>query len=197
MLFVCFTGPRCWAGCTGKCCRPSFRPVSQRDEQTTHSKAVGSADRYRKSATESTGSHTWPSTHLPIRYILHDLLFSGERSGVPSVGISILFGEDEGDEVDPRPSRLSLEFSVSGQATWERSATEDWRRCRYSFFRCLPNATDGHSPPLQVALPNQVESVCADGRDTSKDGSPTGSSDGQASLVSDRLEASRRRHVPT
>jgi hypothetical protein len=117
MLFVCFTGPRCWAGCTGKCCRPSFRPVSQRDEQTTHSKAVGSADRYRKSATESTGSHTWPSTHLPIRYILHDLLFSGERSGVPSVGISVLFGKDEGDEVDPRPSRLSLEFSISGQAT--------------------------------------------------------------------------------
>lgn len=85
--------------------------------KTARSKAVGSADCHRKSATESTGSHTWPFTHLPIRYILHDLLFSGERSGVPSVGISVLFGEDEGDEVDPRPSRLSLEFSVSGQAT--------------------------------------------------------------------------------
>jgi hypothetical protein len=53
--------------------------------------------------------------HLPVRDVLHDLLFSGERSGVPSVGISVLLGEDEGDEVDPRPCRLSLEFPVEGK----------------------------------------------------------------------------------
>ena len=35
-----FTGPRCWAGCIGKCCRPSFRPVRQRTKHEMPGDAV-------------------------------------------------------------------------------------------------------------------------------------------------------------
>ena len=63
--------------------------------------------------------HAW--THLPIRNILHDLLLSSERGGVPSVGISVLLGKDEGDEVDSRPGGFPLELSVTRQADGSQS----------------------------------------------------------------------------
>lgn len=55
-------------------------------------------------------------TRLPARNVLHDLLFASEGGLLPSVDVAVRLGEEEGDEVDPRPRLFALQFPVVGCA---------------------------------------------------------------------------------
>jgi hypothetical protein len=46
--------------------------------------------------------------YLPSLDVLHDFLLSCNGSLVTTVGVSILFSEDKGYEVNPRPSLFPL-----------------------------------------------------------------------------------------
>lgn len=51
-------------------------------------------------------------TRLPARNVLHDFLFASEGGLLPSVDVAVRLGEEEGDEVDPRPRLFALQFPV-------------------------------------------------------------------------------------
>lgn len=51
-------------------------------------------------------------TRLPAGHVLHDFLFASEGGLLPSVDVAVRLGEEEGDEVDPRPRLFALQFPV-------------------------------------------------------------------------------------
>jgi hypothetical protein len=53
-----------------------------------------------------------------------------------------------------------------------------------------------HSPLFEIALPELVKPICADGQRCSNDDRATRTSKWEISFVLDAVEASRRRHIP-
>lgn len=81
------------------------------------SRGEGSVREERKGGTaeeqEKEGRTEKTATHLPSLDVLHDFLLPRQRGLLPPVDVAIRLGEKKGDEVDPRPSALALQFPVS------------------------------------------------------------------------------------
>jgi hypothetical protein len=95
---------------------------------------------------------------------------------LPPVNVAIRLGEEKGDDVDPRPSALTLQLAVFVVVLVSRRRGKSERE----------EEDDG--PLLQVALSDPPESESADGEDGTENDGTSGTLGGKVAAVLDGSE---------
>ena len=106
-------------------------------------------------------------THLPARYILHDLALAGELRLLTAVSVAVSLGKQQWCKVDTVPRVFALEFAVSNNA-----------------------------PPLRVVQTDAVETENRNSNYAGKEGEAARATRREVALVADRAVSTLGRQVP-